>query len=48
MTTGGFEGSVIRTGIVLPNDMPAGAVTTIIGDPFLVYLPVRANLKRAA
>jgi iron complex transport system permease protein len=34
--------------IVLPNDMPVGVVTAIIGGPFLVYLLVRANLKRAA
>ncbi|GAB2804922.1 FecCD family ABC transporter permease [Lentzea nigeriaca] len=33
---------------VLPNDLPVGIVTAIIGGPFLVYLLVRANLKRAA
>lgn len=41
-------GSDLIARIVLPNDMPVGVVTAIIGGPFLVYLLVRANLKRAA
>ncbi len=34
--------------LVLPNDLPVGIVTAMIGGPFLVYLLVRANLKRSA
>ncbi|NKE58344.1 iron chelate uptake ABC transporter family permease subunit [Lentzea sp. PSKA42] len=41
-------GSDLIARIVLPNDMPVGIVTAIIGGPFLVYLLVRANVKRAA
>ncbi|MEU7474899.1 iron chelate uptake ABC transporter family permease subunit [Lentzea sp. NPDC042327] len=33
---------------VLPNDLPVGIVTAMIGGPFLVYLLVRANVKRPA
>ncbi|SER15100.1 iron complex transport system permease protein [Lentzea xinjiangensis] len=33
---------------VLPGGLPVGIVTAIIGGPFLVYLLVRANLKRSA
>jgi iron complex transport system permease protein len=41
-------GSDLIARIVLPNDLPVGIVTAIIGGPFLVYLLVRANLKRPA
>ncbi|GHH29679.1 FecCD family ABC transporter permease [Lentzea cavernae] len=41
-------GSDLIARTVLPNDLPVGIVTAIIGGPFLVYLLVRANLKRAA
>ncbi|WP_439656897.1 FecCD family ABC transporter permease [Lentzea sp. HUAS TT2] len=41
-------GSDLLARIVLPNDLPVGVVTAIIGGPFLVYLLVRANVKRAA
>lgn len=33
---------------VLPDSLPVGIVTAVIGGPFLVYLLVRANLKRSA
>lgn len=41
-------GSDLIARIVLPNDLPVGIVTAIIGGPFLLYLLVRANVKRAA
>ncbi|WP_090096197.1 FecCD family ABC transporter permease [Lentzea jiangxiensis] len=41
-------GSDLIARVVLPNDLPVGIVTAIIGGPFLVYLLVRANVKRAA
>ena len=41
-------GSDLVARTVLPNDLPVGIVTAIIGGPFLVYLLVRANVKRAA
>ncbi|MEV6238399.1 iron ABC transporter permease [Lentzea sp. NPDC051838] len=41
-------GSDLIARTVLPNDLPVGIVTAIIGGPFLVYLLVRANVKRAA
>ncbi|MFI6096167.1 FecCD family ABC transporter permease [Lentzea sp. NPDC051213] len=41
-------GSDLIARSVLPNDLPVGIVTAIIGGPFLVYLLVRANVKRAA
>jgi len=41
-------GSDLIARIVLPNDLPVGIVTAIIGGPFLVYLLVRANMKRPA
>ncbi|MFJ5986460.1 FecCD family ABC transporter permease [Lentzea sp. NPDC092896] len=41
-------GSDLLARSVLPNDLPVGVVTAIIGGPFLVYLLVRANVKRAA
>lgn len=41
-------GSDLVARSVLPNDLPVGIVTAIIGGPFLVYLLVRANVKRAA
>ncbi|WP_434443097.1 FecCD family ABC transporter permease [Lentzea sp. E54] len=41
-------GSDLIARIMLPNDLPVGIVTAIIGGPFLVYLLVRANVKRAA
>jgi iron complex transport system permease protein len=41
-------GSDLLARTVLPNDLPVGVVTAIIGGPFLVYLLVRANVKRAA
>ena len=41
-------GSDLIARLVLPNDLPVGIVTAMIGGPFLVYLLVRANLKRAA
>ncbi|WP_211293915.1 FecCD family ABC transporter permease [Lentzea kentuckyensis] len=41
-------GSDLIARLVLPNDLPVGVVTAIIGGPFLVYLLVRANVKRAA
>ncbi|MFS8097629.1 iron ABC transporter permease [Lentzea alba] len=41
-------GSDLVARVVLPNDLPVGIVTAIIGGPFLVYLLVRANVKRAA
>jgi iron complex transport system permease protein len=41
-------GSDLIARTVLPNDLPVGVVTAMIGGPFLVYLLVRANLKRAA
>ncbi|MFD4643448.1 FecCD family ABC transporter permease [Lentzea sp. NPDC058436] len=41
-------GSDLLARTVLPNDLPVGIVTAIIGGPFLVYLLVRANVKRAA
>ena len=40
-------GSDLIARTVLPNDLPVGVVTAMIGGPFLVYLLVRANLKRA-
>lgn len=40
-------GSDLIARTVLPNDLPVGIVTAMIGGPFLVYLLVRANLKRA-
>jgi iron complex transport system permease protein len=40
-------GSDLIARLVLPNDLPVGVVTAIIGGPFLVYLLVRANVKRA-
>ncbi|WP_330274673.1 iron ABC transporter permease [Lentzea sp. NBC_00516] len=40
-------GSDLLARSVLPNDLPVGVVTAIIGGPFLVYLLVRANVKRA-
>jgi iron complex transport system permease protein len=41
-------GSDLIARTALPNDLPVGIVTAIIGGPFLVYLLVRANVKRAA
>jgi len=41
-------GSDLIARTVLPNDLPVGIVTAIIGGPFLVYLLVRANVKRSA
>ncbi|MFD5825914.1 FecCD family ABC transporter permease [Lentzea sp. NPDC060358] len=41
-------GSDLVARALLPNDLPVGIVTAIIGGPFLVYLLVRANVKRAA
>lgn len=41
-------GSDLIARTVLPNDLPVGIVTAIIGGPFLVYLLVRANTKRPA
>ncbi|MFD4669050.1 FecCD family ABC transporter permease [Lentzea sp. NPDC058450] len=41
-------GSDLIARVVLPYDLPVGIVTAIIGGPFLVYLLVRANTKRAA
>ncbi|USX53122.1 iron chelate uptake ABC transporter family permease subunit [Lentzea sp. HUAS12] len=41
-------GSDLVARTVLPNDLPVGIVTAIIGGPFLVYLLVLANVKRAA
>ena len=41
-------GSDLIARLVLPGDMPVGIVTAIIGGPFLVYLLVRANVKRPA
>ncbi|RDI26455.1 FecCD family ABC transporter permease [Lentzea flaviverrucosa] len=41
-------GSDLIARTVLPNDLPVGIVTAIIGGPFLVYLLVRSNLRRAA
>ncbi|SDF79228.1 iron complex transport system permease protein [Lentzea fradiae] len=41
-------GSDLVARVVLPNDLPVGIVTAVIGGPFLVYLLVRANLKRPA
>lgn len=41
-------GSDLLARLVLPNDLPVGVVTAMIGGPFLVYLLVRANLKRSA
>lgn len=41
-------GSDLIARLVLPNDLPVGVVTAMIGGPFLVYLLVRANLKRSA
>ncbi|MGI5507315.1 FecCD family ABC transporter permease [Lentzea sp. CA-135723] len=41
-------GSDLIARVVLPNDLPVGIVTAIIGGPFLVFLLVRANTKRAA
>jgi iron complex transport system permease protein len=41
-------GSDLIARTVLPNSLPVGIVTAIIGGPFLVYLLVRANLRRAA
>jgi iron complex transport system permease protein len=32
----------------LPVSLPVGIVTAAIGGPFLIYLLVRANLKKAA
>jgi iron-siderophore transport system permease protein len=41
-------GSDLIARTVLPNSLPVGVVTAAIGGPFLVYLLVRANLKRTA
>ena len=41
-------GSDLIARVVLPNELPVGIVTAMIGGPFLVYLLVRANVKRAA
>ncbi len=41
-------GSDLIARTVLPNDLPVGIVTAIIGGPFLVHLLVRANVKRPA
>jgi iron complex transport system permease protein len=41
-------GSDLIARTVLPNDLRVGIVTAIIGGPFLVYLLVRQNVKRAA
>ncbi|GGN08352.1 iron ABC transporter [Lentzea pudingi] len=41
-------GSDLIARTVLPNDLPVGVVTAIIGGPFLVYLLVQANVRRAA
>jgi iron complex transport system permease protein len=41
-------GSDLIARTALPNDLPVGIVTAIIGGPFLVYLLVRQNVKRAA
>ncbi|GLY47011.1 iron chelate uptake ABC transporter family permease subunit [Lentzea sp. NBRC 102530] len=40
-------GSDLIARVVLPYELPVGIVTAIIGGPFLVYLLVRANTKRA-
>lgn len=53
MIASGLFGAVLLIGsdliarTVLPNDLPVGVVTAMIGGPFLGYLLVRANLKRA-
>ncbi|MET9632569.1 iron ABC transporter permease [Lentzea sp. NPDC006480] len=39
-------GSDLIARTVLPNDLPVGIVTAIIGGPFLVYLLVRQNVKK--
>ncbi|OLT25853.1 iron ABC transporter [Actinomadura sp. CNU-125] len=50
----GLVGALLLTGsdvlarTALPVGLPVGVVTAAIGGPFLVYLLVRANLKRAA
>ena len=40
-------GSDLIARAALPNSLPVGVVTAAIGGPFLVYLLVRTNLKRA-
>ncbi|TDD87475.1 iron ABC transporter permease [Actinomadura darangshiensis] len=54
LVASGLVGALLLTGAdlaartVLPVALPVGVVTAAIGGPFLVYLLVRANLRRTA